>query len=189
MSTQSSIVNVYMEETPNPATMKFITTRMLMNGSVDFPSPESAQKSPFARDLFGFSFVNGVFIASNFVTITKPEGIEWYEIQPILREHIKAALESNQQLLPDDHTHTNTEFTGTESEQKIQQILQDYVQPAVEQDGGAIHFKSFEEGKVTVMLKGSCSGCPSSTITLKSGIENLLKRMVPEVTEVVAEAM
>lgn len=189
MNPTQSPVNVYMEETPNPMTMKFITTKMLVNGSYDFPTAESAENSPFAKELFSYSFVNGVFIASNFVTITKIEGIEWYEIQPILREHIKGSVEAGQEIVKPEHIAVLNSFTGTDIEQKIQQVLQDYVQPAVEQDGGAIHFKSFSDGIVTVNLKGSCSGCPSSTITLKSGIENLLKRMVPEVTEVVAEAL
>lgn len=189
MNTSKAPVNVYMEETPNPMTMKFITTKMLVNGSYDFATAESAENSPFAKELFSYSFVNGVFIASNFVTITKVEGVQWYEIQPILREHIKASVEAEQEIIKAEHVANMNTFTGSDIDQKIQQVLQDYVQPAVEQDGGAIHFKSFSEGKVTVELKGSCSGCPSSTITLKSGIENLLKRMVPEVTEVVAEAM
>ncbi|MNS67190.1 Fe/S biogenesis protein NfuA [compost metagenome] len=100
---------------------------------------------------------------------------------------MKGAVESELKIV-DDHKE-EVAFEGTEIEKKIQQILHDYVRPAVEQDGGAIHFKSYDEGVVTVVLKGSCSGCPSSTITLKAGIENLLKRMVPDVTEVVAESM
>jgi len=180
-------INVYTESTPNPATMKFIVNKLLINGSVDYPTKESAEKSPFAKELFKFSFVNGVFFASNFVTVTKTEGSDWNDVEPIVKEFVKGAVES--ELLVQLKEQEDVVFEGTDAEIKIQQILQDYVRPAVEQDGGAITYKSFNDGVVTVELRGSCSGCPSSTITLKSGIENLLKRMVPEVTEVVSEAM
>ena len=181
-------INVYTESTPNPATMKFLVNKLLINGSVDYPDREKAQESPFARELFKFNFVSGVFFASNFVTITKSEDAEWEDIEAILKDFVKGAIESEikvQEIVVDE----NTNFEGTETEVKIQQVLHDYVRPAVEQDGGAIAYKSFTDGVVTVELRGSCSGCPSSTITLKSGIEGLLKRMVPEVQEVVAEAM
>lgn len=180
-------INLYTESTPNPATMKFIVNKLLINGSVDFATRESAEKSPFAKALYEFSFVNGVFFASNFVTVTKAEGMAWPDIEPILKEFVKGAVES--ELVIQEKEHELVAFEGTESEIKIQQILQDYVRPAVEQDGGAISYKSFADGVVTVELRGSCSGCPSSTITLKAGIENLLKRMVPEVKEVVSEAL
>jgi len=128
------------------------------------------------------------FFASNFVTITKTEGVEWPDIEPILKEFVKGAVESEYKIKEETSDETPT-FEGTDLEIKIQQILHDYVRPAVEQDGGAISYKSFDEGVVTVELRGSCSGCPSSTITLKSGIQNLLQRMVPEVKEVVSEAL
>ena len=181
-------INVYTESTPNPSTMKFLVNKLLINGSVDFPDREKAQESPFARELFKFNFVNGVFFASNFVTITKTDDADWSDIEALLKEFVKGAVESElkiQEVAKDE----DVTFEGTETEIKIQQVLHDYVRPAVEQDGGAIAYKSFENGTVTVELRGSCSGCPSSTITLKSGIEGLLKRMVPEVEEVVAEAM
>jgi NFU1 iron-sulfur cluster scaffold homolog, mitochondrial len=180
-------INVYTESTPNPATMKFIVNKLLINGSVDFATKESAEKSPFAKELFKFSFVNGVFFASNFVTVTKFENDSWDDIMPILKEFVKGAVES--ELVIQLEEAPEVSFEGTDTEVKIQQILNDYVRPAVEQDGGAITYKSYDEGVVTVELRGSCSGCPSSTVTLKSGIENLLKRMVPEVTEVVSEAL
>ncbi len=180
-------INVYTESTPNPATMKFIVNKLLINGSVDYPTKESAEKSTFAKELFKFSFVNGVFFASNFVTVTKTEGAEWGDVEPIVKEFVKGAVESELKVQQEEQADVN--FEGTDAEVKIQQILHDYVRPAVEQDGGAIAYKSFAEGVVTVELRGSCSGCPSSTITLKAGIENLLKRMVPEVQEVVSEAM
>ena len=122
------------------------------------------------------------------MTITKSEDAEWPDIEPILKEFVKGAVESEYKIKEDSSAETPA-FEGTELEIKIQQILHDYVRPAVEQDGGAISYKSFDEGVVTVELRGSCSGCPSSTITLKSGIQNLLQRMVPEVKEVVSEAL
>lgn len=180
-------INVYTESTPNPATMKFIVNKLLINGSADFATVESAENSAFAKELFKFSFVNGVFFASNFVTVTKTEGSDWNDLEPILKEFVKGAVES--ELSVQEKEQEIVAFEGDDAEIKIQQILHDYVRPAVEQDGGAITYKSFEDGVVTVELRGSCSGCPSSTITLKSGIESLLKRMVPEVTEVVSEAL
>lgn len=183
-----STINVYTEPTPNPATMKFLVNKLLHNGSLDYPDRESAQESPFARELFKFNFVNGVFFASNFVTVTKTNDAEWRDIIEILKDFVKGAVESEITVRPIDHDE-DVEFEGSEIEVKIQQILHDYVQPAVEQDGGAITFHSYDDGVVTVMLKGSCSGCPSAMITLKAGIEGLLKRMIPEVEEVVAEEM
>lgn len=185
---EMATINVYTETTPNPATMKFLVNKLLINGSLDFPDREKAQESPFARELFKFNFVDGVFFASNFVTVTKTADAEWDDIEPLLKDFVKGAVESElkvQEVVADD----SVEFEGTETEIKIQQVLHDYVRPAVEQDGGAIAYKSFDSGVVTVELRGSCSGCPSSTITLKAGIEGLLKRMVPEVEEVVAEAL
>ncbi|MCY4779886.1 NifU family protein [Sphingobacterium sp. UT-1RO-CII-1] len=181
-------INVYTESTPNPATMKFLVNKLLINGSLDYPSREKAEESPFAKELFKFNFVEGVFFASNFVTVTKSEGIDWSDIEAILKDFVKGAVESELAVKPIEHSE-EVDFEGSEIEIKIQQVLHDYVRPAVEQDGGAIAYRSFDQGIVTVELRGSCSGCPSSTITLKSGIEGLLKRMVPEVEEVVAESM
>lgn len=181
-------INVYTESTPNPATMKFLVNKLLINGSLDYPTRERAQESAFAAELFKFNFVEGVFFASNFVTVTKSESVDWSDIEAILKEFVKGAVESELAVKPIEHSE-DVEFEGSEIEIKIQQVLHDYVRPAVEQDGGAIAYRSFDNGTVTVELRGSCSGCPSSTITLKSGIEGLLKRMVPEVEEVVAEAM
>lgn len=187
MSTATSTINIYTETTPNPATMKFLVNKLLINGSADFPTRDRAAHSPFAAELFKFNFVNGVFFASNFVTITKTDDALWDDILPILKEFVKGAVES--ELKVQEVESGEAAFEGSETEIKIQQILHDYVRPAVEQDGGAISYRSFDNGIVTVELRGSCSGCPSSTYTLKAGIENLLKRMVPEVTEVVSEAM
>ena len=187
-------VVVYAESTPNPASMKFVASRFLLEeGSVEYPSKESAVNCPLAFQLFGFSGVASVFITSNFVTVTKNADLDWFELQTIFREFIKGFLESGEPVFTgpqEQQADPAIESTRTSSavETKIIETLEEYVKPAVEQDGGAIHFKSFENGIVTLILKGSCSGCPSSTQTLKGGIENLLKRLIPEVSEVVAEA-
>lgn len=194
MIAPKKVWTVYAESTPNPATMKFVASQfLLLEGHVEYTDPAQAANCPLARRLFEFSGVTGVFIMSNFVTITKREGIEWFEFMPILREFIKSYLESGDPVftgpanqMADASIGRTT--VGNELEDRIIATLDEYVKPAVEQDGGAIQFKSFEDGKVTVILQGACSGCPSSTMTLKSGIEQLLRTIIPEVKEVVAEA-
>jgi Fe-S cluster biogenesis protein NfuA len=184
-----NMITIYSEATPNPETMKFVLNRLLLpNETADFPDAASASDSPLASELFNtFDFVRGVFIMNNFVTITKTEGADWYDIIPGMKEFIK-------QYVADDKPIINVRVDGLSDDEdsevvkKIKELLDSHVKPAVEMDGGAITFKSFDHGVVTVMLKGSCSGCPSSTVTLKAGIEGLLKRMVPEVSEVIAEA-
>ena len=187
------VVDVYTEMTPNPETMKFVTDVMLFSDrSADFADEASAKDSALATELFGFPFVKGVFIMNNFVTVTKTPDAEWTEIIPTLREFVKNYVEADKEIIARDFKPSANE--GIQQDEtavisKIKEMLENYVKPAVEMDGGAIQFKSFHEGKVTLMLQGSCSGCPSSMITLKAGIEGLLKRMVPEVEEVVAEAI
>jgi Fe-S cluster biogenesis protein NfuA len=194
MITPKKVWTVYAESTPNPATMKFVASQfLLLEGHVEYTDAAQATSCPLARQLFSFSGVAGVFIMSNFVTITKHEGIDWFEFMPILRESIKGYLESGEPVFTGPAAQmANAEIgrttVGNELEDRIIATLEEYVKPAVEQDGGAIQFKSFEDGKVTVILQGSCSGCPSSTMTLKSGIETLLRTMIPEVKEVVAQA-
>ena len=191
-------VNVYAESTPNPQAMKFVCSVPLLNdGVAEYTHPDQADASPLAKQLFSFSGVTKVFITSNFVTITKTGDIDWYEITNILREFIRNFIMSGEKVFvsnpfkKEEQKFSNPDnglsIPDFELEQQIIDMLDEYVKPAVEQDGGAIHFKSYNKGIVTVTLKGSCSGCPSSTLTLKSGIENLLKKMVPQVTEVVAE--
>ncbi len=183
-------VEVYTEMTPNPETMKFVTDTVLYQGVADFPDEESAKGSPLASELFGFPFVKGVFVMNNFVTVTKTPDADWIEIMPTLRQFIKRFLEEGKAVVaPDYQPPQQTAHSEQEVVTKIKEILDQYVKPAVEMDGGAIQFKSYHDGVVELMLQGSCSGCPSSMITLKAGIEGLLKRMVPEVKEVVAEAM
>ncbi|MEM8894887.1 MAG: NifU family protein [Bacteroidota bacterium] len=190
--TQSRVVNIYLEANPNPNSLKFVVNFMLMPEGVsqDFPDQESAVNAPLAHELFNYPYVKRVFYMSNFVTITKDESKEWAEIKYELKDHIKKYLEADKPLLTNEVADGNEiNEDDTEAEKKIKGILDEYIRPAVEQDGGAITFHSFDEGKVKVLLQGSCSGCPSSTITLKAGIENLLKRMVPEVEEVIAEGV
>jgi len=193
-------VSIYTEMTPNPETMKFVTDKMLLPDiHADFPDEASAKESPFATELFGFPFVRGVFIMSNFITISKQADADWYEINPILKEFIANYLGDEKTIFSASFKPVlgNTIIDATDSTpaneteiiNKIKEMLENYVKPAVEMDGGAIQFKSYNEGKVTLQLQGSCSGCPSSVVTLKAGIEGLLKRMIPEVKEVVAEAM
>jgi Fe-S cluster biogenesis protein NfuA len=191
METKKRVVNIYTETPPNPNSMKFCVEFPLVQESVDFASPASAINCPLAADLFRFSFVKRVFFSSNFITVTKADDIDWADIIPMLKSLIKGYLEEEKPLFIELHKNASLEIDPSESEvvQKIKSLLDEYIRPAVEQDGGAINFSSFEEGVVKVQLQGSCSGCPSSTVTLKAGIENLLKRMIPEVKEVVAEGV
>jgi len=196
INTSIKPITVYAESTPNPAAMKFVCNVMLLEeGSVEYLSDNDATESPLARQLFAFTGVKGVFITANFVTVIKEPGIDWYEITGILREFIRGFLQTGEKIFTTaqykkEAQQNNKQSTepAPETEQKIISLLEEFVKPAVEQDGGAINFRSFKDGVVTVTLRGSCSGCPSSALTLKSGIENLLKSMVPEVTEVIAEA-
>jgi Fe-S cluster biogenesis protein NfuA len=191
----TDIIEIYTEMTPNPESLKFITNRQILpNFQLDFRTAEVAAGSQLATVLFEIPFVHGVFIANNFVTITKKAEYEWFEITPELKEAVKNFLQSGKKpvddtLLPKDILQEQkSEAANDDPETKIKDLLEKYVKPAVQMDGGHIEFKSFEQGVVTLSLQGSCSSCPSSTLTLKSGIEGLLKRMVPEVEEVIADA-
>jgi NFU1 iron-sulfur cluster scaffold homolog, mitochondrial len=178
----SKNVSIYLESNPNPNSLKFVVNDMLVpeGMSFDFPDQASAAKAPLALELFGFPEVERVFYMSNFVTVTKKEGIEWLEIQHTIRDHIKKFLESGKAIIEVSDADFAPEQEETETIRKIKTILDEYIRPAVEQDGGAITFHSFINGIVSVKLQGSCSGCPSSTITLKAGIENLFTRMMPD---------
>ncbi|MBM3176396.1 MAG: NifU family protein [Bacteroidetes bacterium] len=174
-------VRIYLESNPNPNSMKFVVSEMLVptGMSFDFPDPASTREAPLAQELFMYPFVDRVFYMSNFVTVTKKSDVEWLEIQNTIRDHIKNFLESGRFIL-DKKAPEEGGAEETDQIKKIKSILDEYIRPAVEQDGGAISFHSFENGILKVILQGSCSGCPSSTITLKAGIENLFKRMMPE---------
>ena len=185
-----NLVNVYSESTPNPETLKFVTNRLLVEADIfDFATKKDAENSPLAIALFDFDFVKSVFIAQNYVTITRQAGQDWDEVIDLMKDFVKNYLEAGKPVMEAKKADAEPSIVLNDPMSiKINDILTQYVQPAVEQDGGAISFKDFDaaSGRVTVVLKGSCKGCPSSMVTLKSGIENLLKRMVPEVTEVVA---
>lgn len=193
-------VTVYAEMTPNPATMKFVANKYLLitGDSVEFSSKTDAKGfSPFAEELFNFPFVKNVFIAANFVTITKTDNVPWDFITMELREFVKNWISEGKDVLimmptakpvidaTDDKP--AKEYSPSEFDEVIKGLLDEYVRPAVENDGGAIDYRGFEDGIVTVVMRGSCAGCPSSTATLKGGIENLLKSHLPEVKEVIAE--
>ena len=177
-------VNLYLEANPNPNSLKFVANFMLLpeGASYDFPDAESAENAPLAQQLFAFDFVERVFFMSNFVTVTKKEGVEWAEIQGQIKQLILQYLEEEKAVVLPQAQPENLQAGGNEADidKKIKAILDEYIRPAVESDGGAIQFHSYNDGVVKVLLQGSCSGCPSSTVTLKAGIENLLKRMLPE---------
>ena len=200
MSTANIPVSLYAEATPNPNVMKFTANKMLVDTRIyEFNNRAEAIDSPLALELFGFSFVDSVFISNNFVSVSKKaNSIDWSDIVMEMREFIRdylvdggVVIKENTQAKDDNpivqhKEELNREFT--EIEQKIADLLDEYVRPAVEQDGGFISLKKFEDGIVTVSLQGACSGCPSSSQTLKGGIEGLLKKMMPnEVIEVLAD--
>lgn len=197
IKTGNPVISIYTEMTPNPETMKFVANKLLYPGkSIDFPDESAAAPSPLAQQLFGFPFIKSVFIASNFVTLTKTADTEdWQEVIPAIRQFLKDYLEEGKAVVNEEEIKPSTVESSNEVNEndddvvkRIKELLENYVKPAVEMDGGAIQFKSYEDGKVNLMMQGSCSGCPSSMITLKAGIEGMMKRMIPEVKEVVAEA-
>jgi Fe-S cluster biogenesis protein NfuA len=197
IKTGNPVISIYTEMTPNPETMKFVANKLLYPGkSIDFQDEASAGPSPLATELFSFPFIRSVFIASNFVTLTKTNETEdWQDVIPSIKQFLKEYLEEgkpivNEEELANRKSESTNEVSADDEDvvKRIKELLENYVKPAVEMDGGAIQFRSYEDGKVNLMLQGSCSGCPSSMITLKAGIEGMMKRMIPEVKEVVAEA-
>jgi NFU1 iron-sulfur cluster scaffold homolog, mitochondrial len=217
METKKRIpTSVYAEMTPNPAAMKFVADRALITGGmqIEYRSKSEAKgSSPLAEELFNFPFVKSVFISGNYVTVLKDESLGWEMIVQQLREYIRewlmdhpvavsvvtAELVDRTKNSPDikdavSAAHSSatdySTFSPSEFDDEIRFLLNEYVRPAVESDGGAIDFMAYKDKKVYVQLKGSCSGCPSSTATLKGGIENLLKARMPEIVEeVVAESV
>lgn len=193
-------VLLYTEQTPNPETLKFVTNRMLYNGTAEFREEDFARKwSPLAAELYDFPYVKKVYIANNYVTVTKEFNYSWDDIMLKLKEFIKSYLEESKPIINDGFAEAvaeierelghSYEYTEDEAESvaQIKELIDTYVKPAVEMDGGNIEFKHYKDGVVTVVMQGACSGCPSSTVTLKAGIEQMLKRMMPEVKEVVQE--
>lgn len=194
-------VLLYTERTPNPEALKYVTNTMLFSGTADFQEEEIAvQYSPMGKALFEFPYVRGVYICNNFVTITKELNYAWEDIMLKIKSFIKEYVESGAPIIDESFQAYQAEqealkkekeqvvYTGDENEiiSKIKEIIETYVKPAVATDGGNIEFEAYDEGVVSVLLQGACSGCPSSIITLKAGIESMLKRMIPEVTEVIA---
>ncbi len=198
---------IYAEETPNPSSVKFVANKLLLvsGATAEYQNISQTTFAPIAKQLFQFPFVKNIFIASNFITITKHEAVIWEEIRDELRVFITEYLNKGnvvieklpEKLVAKDNSFKETIAVNTlhtsptnDVENKIIEVLEQYIRPAVEQDGGQITFKQLKNGIVTVQLRGSCSGCPSSNMTLKAGIEALLKRLLPnDVTEVVSEAM
>ena len=192
--------SLYAESTPNPEVMKFVSNKMLADKNVELLSSESAKNIPLAKELFNFPFVKSIFLSGNFISITKTENVQWEDIAMQLRIFILDFLNNSEVVnytenIEDEKNNSEdennilnkkTEFEGDSKE--IENILEEYIKPAVESDGGSITLDSFENGIVTVNLSGACSGCPSSTITLKQGIESLLKQKLGDkVQEVIAK--
>lgn len=199
-------VIIYAESTPNPASMKFVANQLLIEqgATAQYLSKAETKGAPIATKLFEFPFIKAVFIAANFITVSKTDTVQWEDITLELREFIKNYLNNDNPIITElpkqevavDNTFTQKKEVFTEHkspenevEVKIIEVLEQYIRPAVEGDGGNITFKNFVDGIVTVQLRGACSGCPSSTVTLKAGIEALLKKMIPDVKEVVSEAV
>ena len=176
------------EETPNPATLKFLPGQTVLGtGTANFSEGDNTESSPLAKKLFGVDGVVGVFLGSDFITITKKADFLWEHIKPALLGTIMDFLQSGEEILNEesgDSLHEIHDGPDSEIVKKITDLLDTRVRPAVAQDGGDITFQSFEEGVVYLHMQGACAGCPSSTMTLKMGIENLLKHYIPEVTEV-----
>ena len=177
------------ESTPNPATLKFLPGQSVLEvGTADFPSAEGAEKSPLAQRIFAVNGVAGVFFGTDFVTVTKTDAVDWDHIKPALLGAIMEHFQSGQPVMSGegdaagghaDHDGPDGEIVG-----QIKELLDTRVRPAVAQDGGDITFHGFDRGVVYLHMQGACAGCPSSTLTLKMGIENLLRHYIPEVTEV-----
>ena len=195
-----SPVMLYTEQTPNPESLKFVINRMIYKGTADFREEELAKEwSPLATELFEMPFVKGVYICNNFVTITKEFNYDWADIMLKVKEYLKGYIGDEKPIIKDgfeeamakieEERGASYDYTENEAEivKKIKDLIDTHVKPAVEMDGGNIEFKSWDQGKVTLVMQGACSGCPSSTVTLKQGIEGMLQRMIPEVKEVVAE--
>lgn len=191
-------VTLYSEITPNPSTMKFVANKYILPSgeSANFTSQAQTKGySPLAEELFKFPFVDGVFLAANFVTVTKTDNVSWDFITMQLRDFIREwisnckeiLLKSQDSVMEEDESSIEVpNLEESEYDEKISTLLDQYVRPAVENDGGAIDYVGYDDGKVIVKMKGSCAGCPSSTATLKGGIETLLKQHLPNVQEVVA---
>jgi Fe-S cluster biogenesis protein NfuA len=172
------------EQTPNPATLKFLPGRAVMEqGTADFPSADAAHRSPLAERLFAVEGVQGIFLGADFITVTKSDDRDWQILKPMILGSIMEHYTSGAAVVNEG---AQKDEAGEDSEivVQIKELLETRVRPAVAQDGGDIVFRSYEDGIVYLQMQGSCSGCPSSSATLKIGIENLLKHYIPEIREV-----
>ncbi|WP_323005734.1 NifU family protein [Pseudorhodobacter sp.] len=176
------------ESTPNPATLKFLPGQAVLDmGTADFPNIEAAAKSPLAKRIFAVGDVAGVFFGNDFVTVTKSDGAEWDHIKPAILGAIMEHYQSGAAVIEGEQAASgHAEHTGEHGDivAQIKELLDTRVRPAVAQDGGDITFHGFDRGVVYLHMQGACAGCPSSTLTLKMGIENLLRHYIPEVLEV-----
>ncbi len=174
------------ESTPNPATMKFLPgVEVLAQGSADFRDGDTAERSPLAQRLFQIDGVTGVFFSGDFISVTKAETKEWHALKPAVFGIIMEHFSSGRPVLLEE-SRTEAQFAEEDSEvvSQIKELLDTRVRPAVAQDGGDIVFQGFDKGVVYLHMQGACAGCPSSTATLKMGIENMLRHYIPEVVEV-----
>ena len=182
-------ISIYSESTPNPAVLKFVANKKLVDFQIEFNSIDECENSPLALRLFNFPFVKSVFIDKNFISITKHGVSSWDDITLTIRNFIKEYLERDNKILTDDYQKVEVidQDSLDETSKEIVSILDEYIKPSVAADGGNIMFKSYDKANksVSVILQGACSGCPSSTITLKNGIENILKKMLNGKVEVV----
>ncbi|PRY25563.1 Fe-S cluster biogenesis protein NfuA [Aliiruegeria haliotis] len=177
------------ESTPNPATLKFLPGQTVLDaGTADFPSSDAADRSPLASRIFSVAGVTGVFFGNDFVTVTKSDEVEWDHVKPSILGAIMEHFQSGQPVIAEDGAGAggHAEHSGEDAEivGQIKDLLDTRVRPAVAQDGGDITFHGFDRGVVYLHMQGACAGCPSSTLTLKMGIENLLRHYIPEVVEV-----
>ncbi len=174
-------ISIYTESTPNPSVLKFVSNKLIVDGSFEFNNIDEAQEMEFAKKLFEFSYVKSIYISKNFVSITKYDLKNWDEVTLELRNFIKNYLEKNEINFKRKEVETE-DIDLDETSKKIISILDEYIKPAVSSDGGNILFDSYDKDKklVKVILQGACSGCPSSTVTLKNGIENMLKEMLSD---------
>ncbi|WP_425037666.1 NifU family protein [Primorskyibacter sp. S187A] len=177
------------ESTPNPATLKFLPGQTVLDmGTADFPTPDGAGASPLATRIFGIQGVTGVFFGNDFVTVTKGDAVDWDHIKPAILGAIMEHYQSGDPVMSGDAAapsgHAEHDGEDAEVVGQIKELLDSRVRPAVAQDGGDITFHGFDRGVVYLHMQGACAGCPSSTLTLKMGIENLLRHYIPEVTEV-----
>ncbi|MEE2699891.1 MAG: NifU family protein [Bacteroidota bacterium] len=185
--------SIYAESTPNPAVMKFVANKILLNENVEILTMKEAEQIPLAAAIFNFPSVKGLFLSGNFIAITKTESVKWEDIAMQLRIFISDFLNANgleitgKKIEKEIIKGSADEKAFSDLEKKVADVLTEYIQPAVESDGGFISLRSVQNGIVSVVLKGACSGCPSSSLTLKQGIENLLKqKFLEQIKEVVA---